>query len=66
MLQYYPIILMKKEYNNLVTGIIEAENGEMSDDELREFVLEHKDTLMLLQGSWQRTVQQVLREEELK
>ena len=38
----------------------------MSDDELREFVLEHKDTLMLLQGSWQRTVQQVLREEELK
>lgn len=57
---------MKKEYNNLVTGIIEAENGEMSDDELREFVLKHKDTLMLLQGSWQRTVQQVLREEELK
>ena len=57
---------MKKEYNNLVTGIIEAENGEMSDDELREFVLEHKDTLMLLQGSWLWTVQQVLREEELK
>ena len=36
-----------------------VENGEMGQDELIEFVLEHRDTLMQLQGSWQRIVQSV-------
>jgi hypothetical protein len=52
--------LDEKENDDLVTGIIRAENGEMDNDELIDFVLKHQDTLMQLQGSWQRTVQDVL------
>jgi hypothetical protein len=47
----------------LVDGITRAESGEMDDEELREFVLKYQDTLMQLQGSWQRTVQSVLSNE---
>ena len=41
---------------DLVTGIILAESGEMSDEELIEFVSEHRATLVNLQGSWGRCV----------
>jgi len=41
---------------DLVEGIIQAESGELSDEDLVLFVSEHQDTLMQLQGSWQRTV----------
>jgi hypothetical protein len=49
----------KANESDLVDGIMRVENGEMGDEELIEFVLEHRDTLMQLQGSWQRTVQAV-------
>lgn len=41
---------------DLITGIIQAESGEMDESDLIEFVQEHRETLMQLQGSWQRTV----------
>jgi len=47
------------EKQDLVTGIILIENGEMTDDDLISFVREHKDTLLQLQGSWQRMVYQL-------
>jgi hypothetical protein len=40
----------------LVTGIILAESGELSDEDLISFVAEHRDTLVNLQGSWGRCV----------
>ena len=49
----------KASESDLVDGIMRVENGEMGQDELIEFVLEHRDTLMQLQGSWQRIVQSV-------
>ena len=49
---------------DLVTGIIAAESGELSDEDLVLFVSEHQETLSKLQGSWQRTVHQ-LKEEGL-
>ena len=58
--------IKEKENDDLVTGIIRAENGEMDDEEFREFVLKHKDTLMQLQGSWQRSVQSVLEAEGIE
>ena len=42
---------------DLVTGIILAETGELSDEDLISFVKEHRDTICQLQGSWQRCVQ---------
>jgi hypothetical protein len=59
----YDYLIIGESYaseSDIVDGIIRAENGEMSDEELIEFVKEHKNTLMQLQGSWQRTVQSVL------
>jgi hypothetical protein len=41
---------------DLLDGIIQAESGELSDEDMVLFVSEHQDTLMQLQGSWQRTV----------
>jgi len=41
---------------DLTTGVILAETGQMSEEDLIAFVREHKETLMQLQGSWQRTV----------
>ena len=49
----------KASESDLVDGIMRVENGEMGDEELIDFVLEHRDTLMQLQGSWQRIVQSV-------
>lgn len=42
---------------DLVTGIILAESGELSDNDLIKFVKKHQDALMQLQGSWGRCVQ---------
>jgi hypothetical protein len=50
----------KASESDLVDGIMRVENGEMGQDELIDFVLEHRDTLMQLQGSWQRIVQSVV------
>ena len=41
---------------DLITGIIAAESGELSDKELVLFVSEHQETLSKLQGSWQNLV----------
>ena len=44
---------------DLVTGVILAEEGKLTDEELVAFVSEHQETLSKLQGSWQRTVHQL-------
>ena len=41
---------------DLVTGIILAEEGKLSDEELVAFVSDHQDSLSQLQGTWQRFV----------
>ena len=58
-IDYEKSVESKASESDLVDGIMRVENGEMGQDELIEFVLEHRDTLMQLQGSWQRIVQSV-------
>lgn len=41
---------------DLVTGIIQAEEGTLTDKALIEFVKEHQDSLVQLQGRWGRYV----------
>jgi len=41
---------------DLVTGIILAEEGKLSDEELVAFVSDHQESLEKLQGSWQNLV----------
>jgi len=41
---------------DLVTGIIKAEEGDLTEFELVEFVKQHQDSLVQLQGRWQRLV----------
>jgi hypothetical protein len=48
--------LWKEPKFDLVTGIIAAENGELSDEDLVAFVSEYQETLSKLQGSWQNLV----------
>lgn len=48
--------LWAKPKLDLVTGIIAAENGELTDEDLVAFVSEHQETLSKLQGSWQNLV----------
>ena len=45
---------------DLVTGIILVENGEISEEDLIEFVREYQDTLVGLQGFWGRLVHQLM------
>lgn len=44
---------------DLVTGIILVETGEISDEDLIEFVREYQGTLIGLQGFWGRLVNQL-------
>lgn len=44
---------------DLVTGIILVENGEISEEDLIEFVREYQYTLVGLQGFWGRLVHQL-------
>lgn len=44
---------------DLLTGIILVENGEISDEDLIEFVREYQTTLVGLQGFWGRLVNQL-------
>ena len=41
---------------DLVTGVILAEEGKLTDEELVAFVSDHQDSLSQLQGTWQRFV----------
>ena len=41
---------------DLVTGIILAEEGKLSDEELVAFVSDHQESLEKLQGSWKNLV----------
>lgn len=44
---------------DLVEGIILIESGDISHEELIDFVSQHKSTLIQLQGSWVRLVNQL-------
>jgi len=41
----------------LIEGLIQAESGQLTEEELIDFVKEHKEKLLKLQGSWVRCVQ---------
>lgn len=44
---------------DLIEGIIAVENGDISEEDLIEFVREYQNTLIGLQGFWGRLIHQL-------